>query len=89
MLGLRTLEHERAILDMGSHELIIPGPGEVKYELSPGSVRIPLKKAPSGHLVMIVDDYENAMNASRGGLPHASLQFHARDERVDQQDFDM
>ena len=78
LLGLRTMEHERAVLDMGNHELIIPGPGGIKYELSPGSVRIPLKKAPSRHLVMIIDDYENAVKASKGGLPHASLQFHAR-----------
>ena len=58
---------------MKSHELIFPGPGEVKYELPPGSVRIPLQKAPSGHLVMVIDDFEQ-VKQRRGGLPHASLQ---------------
>ena len=61
LLGLRTLEHERAILDTGNHELIFPGPGRVKIELPPGSTRIPLHKAPSGHLVMVVDDYEKVV----------------------------
>ena len=58
---------------MKSHELIFPGPGEVKYELPPGSVRIPLHKAHSGHLVMVIDDFEQ-VKQRRGGLPHASLQ---------------
>ena len=79
LLGLRTLQHERAILDMGRQELIFPGQGEVKFELPPGSMRIPLKKAPSGHLVMVIDDYEKVAER-RGGLPHASLQLLSREE---------
>ena len=90
LLGLRTMEHEKAVLDMGNQELILPGPGGIKYDLSPGSVRIPLKKAPSGHLVMVVDDFENAVKESRGGLPNASLQFHAREASdPSRKDFDM
>ena len=38
--------------------MIFPGQRKVKFELSPGSMRIPLKKAPSDHLVMVIDDYE-------------------------------
>ena len=34
------------------------GEGEAKLELPPGSTPIPLHKAPSGHLVMIIDDYD-------------------------------
>ena len=64
---------------MGRQELIFPGQGEVKFELPPGSMRIPLKKAPSGHLVMVIDDYEKVAER-RGGLPHASLQLLSREE---------
>ena len=42
-------------------------------------MRIPLRKAPSGHLVMVIDDYEKVM-ARRGGLPHASLQLLSQEE---------
>ena len=51
----------------------------MKFELPPGSMRIPLKKAPSGHLVMVIDDYEKVVER-RGGLPHASLQLLSREE---------
>ena len=50
VLGLRSVETDRAILDTGSRMLHFPGPGDVKLILPPGSVSIPLEKAPSGHL---------------------------------------
>ena len=75
LLGLRSLEQERAILDCGSRMLHLVGQGEVQLTLPPGSVSIPLQKAPSGHLVMVIDEYEEVA-ASRGGLPEASLQLH-------------
>ena len=49
LLGLMTLEKERAILDCGSQMLHLLGTGEAKIELPPGSTSIPLKIAPSGH----------------------------------------
>jgi len=76
LLGLRSLEHERAILDCGKRMLHLVGPGEATLSLPPGSVSIPLQKAPSGHLVMVVDDFETVI-PGRGGLPEASLQLHA------------
>ena len=59
LLGLRTLRSQRAILDMSGPEaeLILPGPGGFKLQLSPGSVRLPLKAAPSGHLILPVTNY--------------------------------
>ena len=60
LLGLQSLESMNAILDTGNHELILPGPGEVEYRWPAGTVSIPLRKAPSGHLVMVIDDFENA-----------------------------
>jgi hypothetical protein len=76
LLGLRSLEHERAILDCGSLTLHLVGQGEVQLVLPPGSMSIPLQKAPSGHLVMVIDDFEKVSQSS-GGLPEASLQLHA------------
>jgi hypothetical protein len=59
LLGLDSIERNRGILDMGDKKrLIFPGPGKVQIILPPGSIEIPLEKAPSGHLVMVIDDYE-------------------------------
>ena len=66
LLGLRSLEQQRAILDTGNKELILPGPGDVEITLPPGSVRVPLEKAPSGHLVMVVDDYQKIVQRTGG-----------------------
>ena len=78
LLGLRTLEQQSAILDVGGRQLIFPGLGGVKFDLPPGSVSVPLEKAPSGHLVMTVDAY-HLLQASHGGLvdPDSSMNLHA------------
>ena len=72
LLGLRSLETDRAILDTGKRQLIYPGPGEVTWNPPPGSVTIPLEKAPSGHLVMPIDEYERCPK-HKGGTPETSL----------------
>ena len=68
LLGLETLENRRAILDMGKRQLIFPGAGEITYQLPPGSTVIPLEKAPSGHLCMVVDTYNKLSPPSSGGV---------------------
>ena len=68
LLGLRSMEQQRAILDTAGRTLILPGPGAVEMQLPPGSVLIPLEKAPSGHLVMVVDDYAGLKQQTAGGL---------------------
>ena len=72
LLGLRSLETDRAILDTGKRMLYYPGPGEVEIVLPPGSIAIPLEKAPSGHLVMPIDEYERCSSV-KGGTPETSL----------------
>ena len=79
LLGLRSMEQQRAIVDTGGQALILPGPGEVEIVLPPGSVVVPLEKAPSGHLVMVLDDYEN-VGHRRGGTPPRTMQFLAHPE---------
>jgi len=56
LLGLQSLEASRAVLDVGGRKLHLLGPGELQMTLPPGTRSIPLTKAPSGHLVMIIDD---------------------------------
>ena len=77
LLGLRSLEQQRAIIDTGNRTLILLGPGEVEITLPPGSVRVPLEKAPSGHLVMVIDEYER-LAATKGGLAPRTTHFLAR-----------
>ena len=73
LLGLRSLETDRAILDTGNRKLYFPGPGDVTINLPPGSICVPLEKAPSGHLVMPIDEYAKLSTRS-GGTPETSLQ---------------
>jgi len=70
LLGLRTLEGLQAILDTGNRQLHFPGPGTVKIELPPGSISVPLEKAPSGHLIMPLDAYDKVPQTT-GGLDPA------------------
>ena len=76
LLGLRSLETDRAILDTAGRKLYYPGPGEVTINLPPGSITIPLEKAPSGHLVIPIDEYER-VTSQKGGTPETSLQLQA------------
>ena len=44
--------------------MIYPGPGEVTYNLPPGSIEMPLQKNPhGGHLCLTVNDYAKAIAA--------------------------
>ena len=60
--------------------LIFPGPGDVEITLPPGSVRIPLEKAPSGHLVMVIDEYQN-LSSQTGGVQSKVTHLLSRDCR--------
>ena len=82
LLGLKSLEAQRAILDTAGKTLIIPGPGPVELNLPPGSLRIPLEKAPSGHLVMVVDEYHKTVQ-SQGGLKERTVHFLAGSKPAD------
>ena len=64
-------------MDTGGHMLYFQGPGKVEISLPPGSIAIPLHKAPSGHQCIVIDDYEHVA-AHAGGMPPATLALHAR-----------
>lgn len=42
LLGLETFEGQGTTLGMGCNMLICPGTGDVKIELPPGSLKVPL-----------------------------------------------
>ena len=75
LLGLKSLEQERAILDCGARMLHLVGKGDAQLQLPPGSLSIPLRKAPSGHLVMVIDEYDK-VSEQKGCVAEASLQLH-------------
>ena len=77
LLGLRTLEAQRAILDTAERKLYFPGPGKVQIIMPPGSIVIPLEKAPSGHLCLPIDAFEKIAH-KQGGVKdaEASMSLH-------------
>lgn len=46
------------VLRKGKEMLVFPGPGGYKIEWSPGTKMLPMKNAPSGHLVVLCDEFE-------------------------------
>ena len=71
LLGLSSLERNRAILDCGRRLLIIPGSDDYEYELPSTATVLPLEKAPSGHLVLPIDAYDKVKK--KGGLQEKPL----------------
>ena len=73
-------------MDMGRKRLIFPGEGEVEIILPPGSVVTPLTVAPSGHMCMTIDDYDDVPQVQGGieaSIPPLRLQKDlARGDRV-------
>ena len=84
LLGLRTLESERAVLDIPNRILYLCTPGTTTITVPPGSLAVPLERAPSGHLVMVVDDYQN-LNTVSGNSAHVVEQRSAASAAVSQQ----
>ena len=68
LLGMDSLEKNRAIIDAGRGRLIYPGPGEVQIILPPGSIEMPIVKSSSGHPCIVVDEYAKLITAKVGGL---------------------
>ena len=48
------------ILRKGKEMMVFPGPGGYKIECSPGTERLPMIPAPSGHLVIPCDKFDAA-----------------------------
>ena len=79
LLGLKSLREKSAVLVMGQGEedllLILPGEQGMNLQPSPGSVIYPLTTAPSGHLLLRCDRFEQPR---RVNLRPRSLVFASR-----------
>ena len=87
LLGLKSMAAKNAILEMtpGKECLIFPGPNGYELNLAPGYTRIPLTKAPSGHLCIPSDQFHNvgvrsqsASSSSGSALPEQQFTLHSR-----------
>ena len=78
LLGLRSIEARGGVLETrdGNQCLTLPGPGGYTIHWSPGTVRYPLVKAPSGHLVIPFGDLSQVPTPT-GGLPRTPTAFMA------------
>ena len=92
LLGLKSLRAKEAILVLSSNDtelrLILPGPGGVNIEGSPGTVEYPLLTAPSGHLLLRCDLFEDrkptALAAAASVFPVAGKSDNAKRARSTQ-----
>ena len=62
ILGSASMQEKDAviILRKGKEMIVFPGPGGYRIEWSPGTKRLPMTSAPSGHLVVPCDRYDKA-----------------------------
>ena len=78
LLGLKSMKEKKAVLETSADGpyLTFPGPGGYKVEWSPGSLRIPLATAPSGHYVIPCDQF-HLLSRKAGGVPDTHSALHA------------
>ena len=75
LLGLKSMTSRNAVLQMqqGRECLTFPGVGGYEIQWSPGTIHIPLDRAPSGHLVFRTDAFDRVLadeSRSSGSLHH-------------------
>lgn len=59
--GLKSIKEKRGLIDVFSNppKMCLCGPGGYEIKLSPGSRTLPLAQAPSGHLILPLDNYNS------------------------------
>ena len=67
--GRQSLAAQKAVLDLGSNRLIIPGKGGIKMQLSPGSMVLPLTLSESGHLLLEVHHFGGVNDGIKAIIP--------------------
>ncbi len=78
LLGLRSIRSKEGVVETGPGKemLSFPGPGGYEIKWSPGTKHVPLRNAPSGHLVMPLADFSKIKN-KHGGIKNEGTVFHA------------
>ena len=57
LLGLRSLMDHGAIIDCRNRTMYLCGPGEAEIKPPPGTQKLKLEQAPSGHLVLPISEF--------------------------------
>ena len=72
IVGLKSFKTKNAVLELedGKEIMTFPGPGGYQINWSPGTVRIPMEQAMSGHL-MVGCDNSDLLPQNRGGIEPA------------------
>ena len=60
LLGLRSMQKARVVLDLTSNRMHLCGPGAVELSLPSGTETYQLETAPSGHLVLPCSNFQQA-----------------------------
>ena len=74
LLGLRSMQASNGVVETGVRQrrLTYPGPGGYEITWAPGAVHFDLESAPSGHLLIPVDNYDK-LAPTAGGLQQRQL----------------
>ena len=85
ILGLKSMKNKNAVLELqdGKETLTFPGPGRYTVNWSPGTVRIPMEAAMSGHLMVGCTNYDK-LPRQRGGVEATTDTLHATPADVDE-----
>ena len=72
IVGLKSFKTKNAVLELedGKEMMTFPGPGGYQINWSPGTVRIPMEQAMSGHLMVACENYD-LLPPNRGGIEPA------------------
>ena len=79
LLGLRSLQANKTVLQLDADKRMctFPGPGGYEIKWAPGAVHIQMESAPSGHYVIPVDSYSELKENK--GLPEKTVTLTAYD----------
>ena len=58
LLGLKSLEKLRAVIDFTTGKMYLMGPGDPEFDFPPGTECFQLERAPSGHLLLPCHRYQ-------------------------------
>ena len=81
ILGLKSMEAMKAVIETRPEGpcLTVPGPGGYEITWAPGARRFNLQKAPSGHLVIPMQEFSRVQQAAKTGtsISQQHVVFHA------------
>ena len=74
LLGNKTLERRRSLIDTFNHKLYFVGPGDYEIKLPPGSLTLDLEKTESGHLLLPITAFDSISKPTSKHTEHTQQQ---------------